>query len=669
MRAGFQTREFEERFITMGLPYRVIGGPRFYERQEIRDAMAYCRVTVQPDDDLAFERIYNTPRRGSGESALRTLRIIQRAQKVSLFEATRRALETDELKGRQRKSLGDLIKNFDRWRAMLDGMNHVEVVETILDESGYTDMLRLDRSPEAEGRLENLKELTNALQEFDTLPAFLEHVALLTDNAERAGSDMVSVMTLHAAKGLEFDTVFLPGWEEGLFPNQRALDDKGLAGLEEERRLAYVGLTRARKRAYVSFAANRRVFNQWQAAIPSRFLRELPTEQLAESSDAGLYATYSAGHHGGMREQASGFDYESLGVTSVGRCAHALARRDVRRPPRRRGRQARPQRRPARVPPEIRLWPHRRGRRQQARHRVREGRAQEGLGQLHRGGVSVWTAWLEVPAADRANREQALEHLAEKGFVVTSREVSRDGPWRIEIFGEGDRTVVAAAIGAGWHWEELPDRDWVAENQRSFQPFAVGPFWVHPSHDAVGMPDGLLPLRIDAGMAFGTGTHATTRGCLKLLATLDRAETANAVDVGCGSGILAIAMAKLWQRPVIGGDNDAEAVEVARENAVLNGVGDLCRFVHAIGLRNDALQARLPYDLVVANILAGPLMELSDTFSAAVQPGGRALLSGLLLEQADDILAVYRRWGFALERHVDLETGGAMWRTLLLRRS
>ena len=314
VRAGFQTREFEERFITMGLPYRVIGGPRFYERQEVRDALAYCRVTVQPDDDLAFERIYNTPRRGLGESALRTLRIIQRANKVSLFEATRRALETDELKGRQRKSLGDLIKGFDRWRAMLDGLNHVEVVETMLDESGYTGMLQIDRSPEAEGRLENLKELTNALQEFDTLPAFLEHVALLTDTAEKAGSDMVSVMTLHAAKGLEFDNVFLPGWEEGLFPNQRALDDKGLAGLEEERRLAYVGLTRARKRAYVSFAANRRIFNQWQAAIPSRFLNELPKDQLAESSDAGLYATYSAGHHGGLRDQASGFDYESLGV-------------------------------------------------------------------------------------------------------------------------------------------------------------------------------------------------------------------------------------------------------------------------------------------------------------------------------------------------------------------
>lgn len=282
--------------------------------------------------------------------------------------------------------------------------------------------------------------------------------------------------------------------------------------------------------------------------------------------------------------------------------------------------------------------------------------------------MRLWTAWLEVPAAERALREQALEHLAESGFVVTSREVSRDGPWRIEIFGQGDRAVVAAAIGGGWHWEELPERDWVAENQRSFRPFAVGPFWVHPSHDAAGMPAGLLPLRIDAGMAFGTGTHATTRGCLEMLATLDAGAAANAVDVGCGSGILAIAMAKLWRRPVIGGDNDAEAVAVARENAVLNGVADLCRFVHAIGLQHHALKALEPYDLVVANILAGPLMELADSFSGAVRPGGRALLSGLLLEQADDVLAVYRRRGFTLERHIDLETGGAIWRTLLLER-
>jgi ribosomal protein L11 methyltransferase len=285
-----------------------------------------------------------------------------------------------------------------------------------------------------------------------------------------------------------------------------------------------------------------------------------------------------------------------------------------------------------------------------------------------------------APADERAAWEGALEErLTEAGFVVTSCEVSRDGPWRIDVFGESEDRQVAEAIRAAahalgltepsWNWETLPDVDWVTENQRSFQPFAVGPFWVHPSHNADGMPAGLLPLRIDAGMAFGTGTHATTSGCLKMLATLDRAETVNTVDVGCGSGILAIAMAKLWQRPVIGGDNDGEAVEVAQENAVLNGVDDLCRFVHAIGLRNDELQARLPYDLVVANILAGPLMELADSFSAAVRPGGRALLSGLLLEQADDILAVYRRWGFGHERHIDLETGGAMWRTLLLRRA
>ena len=283
--------------------------------------------------------------------------------------------------------------------------------------------------------------------------------------------------------------------------------------------------------------------------------------------------------------------------------------------------------------------------------------------------MSIWTAWLVVPAADRVSREQALEHLAESGFVVTSREMSRDGPWRLEIFGEGDKAEVEAAIDDGWHWEDLADRDWVAENQRSFKPFAVGPFWVHPSHNADGVPAGLLPLRIDAGMAFGTGTHATTQGCLELLATLDPGQTANAVDVGCGSGILAIAMAKLWRRPVIGGDNDGQAVEVAHDNAVLNGVGELCRFVHAIGLRHDELQARAPYDLVVANILAGPLMELSDSFSAAVRSGGHTLLSGLLVEQADDILSLYRRRGFTLERHIDLETGGAWWRTLLLRRN
>ncbi len=294
--------------------------------------------------------------------------------------------------------------------------------------------------------------------------------------------------------------------------------------------------------------------------------------------------------------------------------------------------------------------------------------------------MTVCKASFVVPAAARLPWETALEEkLTEAGFVVTSAEVSRDGPWRIEIFGETQDPAVARAIQEGatalsveppsWAWETLPEKDWVAENQRSFQPFAVGPFWVHPSHIVEGMPPGLLPLRIDAGLAFGTGTHATTRGCLEMLATLDPSQTANAVDVGCGSGILAIAMAKLWRRPVLGGDNDPEAIAVARENADLNGVASLCRFFTSAGLQAPELADAGPYDLIVANILAGPLVELSESFAAAVRSGGRVLLSGLLVEQAAHILAAYARHGFAFERRIDLETGGAWWRTLVLRKA
>lgn len=293
---------------------------------------------------------------------------------------------------------------------------------------------------------------------------------------------------------------------------------------------------------------------------------------------------------------------------------------------------------------------------------------------------AVRKATFTVAADQRAGWETLLEErLTEDGFIVASSEVSRDGPWKIDVFGEGDPELVVAAIAAAadalglgrpdWHWEALPDIDWVVENQQSFRPFEVGPFWIHPSHMAEGIPNGAIPLLIDAGLAFGTGTHATTRGCLEMLASLDPAETVNAVDVGCGSGILAIAMAKLWKRPVAGGDNDPEAVEVARDNAVLNAVGDLCRFVEAAGLAETSLQARAPYDLVVANILAGPLVELAAPFAAAVRPGGRVLLSGLLVEQAADILAAYGEQGFAFERRVDHETGGAWWRSLVLRRT
>jgi DNA helicase-2/ATP-dependent DNA helicase PcrA len=289
VRAGFQTREFEERFITLGLPYRVIGGPRFYERQEIRDALAYLRLIHQPADDLAFERVINTPRRGIGDVTLRALHALSRAERIPLTEAAARLVETDELKPAARKALRDFLTSLARWRGLVETMPHTELAAQMLDESGYTAMWQADKSPDAPGRLENLKELVAAMAEFDTLAGFLEHVSLVMENTAAGGGDMVSVMTLHSAKGLEFDTVFLPGWEEGLFPNQRAMDETGRAGLEEERRLAYVGLTRARRRAYVSYAANRRIHGQWQPTLPSRFIAELPSEHTEVIADPGLY--------------------------------------------------------------------------------------------------------------------------------------------------------------------------------------------------------------------------------------------------------------------------------------------------------------------------------------------------------------------------------------------
>ncbi len=288
VRAGFQTRAFEERLITLGIPYRVIGGLRFYERAEIRDAIAYMRLLHQSADDLAFERIVNTPRRGVGDTALRTLHDAARARGIPLMPATALLLAEGALRGRVRDGLRGLLDGFDRWREMLGREGHVMTLQTMLDESGYTDMWRQDKSPEAPGRLENLRELVRALADFETLAGFLDHVSLVMENEESAATDRVGLMTLHAAKGLEFDTVFLPGWEEGLFPSQRTMDESGAKGLEEERRLAYVGLTRARKRAVVSHAANRRIYANWQSSIPSRFIDELPAEEIERAGSAAL---------------------------------------------------------------------------------------------------------------------------------------------------------------------------------------------------------------------------------------------------------------------------------------------------------------------------------------------------------------------------------------------
>jgi len=288
VRAGFQTREFEERFIQIGLPYRIIGGPRFYERQEIRDALAYLRLIHQPADDLAFERIINVPRRGIGEATLQTLHAAARAQQVPLIDAAHRLIETDEIKPAARKALQGFLVSLDRWRTQEAALPHTELAALVFEESGYLQMWQTDKSADAPGRVENVKELVAAMAEFENLGGFLEHVSLVMDAAESKAGDMVNVMTLHSAKGLEFDSVFLPGWEEGVFPNQRALEESGLKALEEERRLAYVGLTRARKRASVSFAANRRIHGQWQSSIPSRFVDELPAEHVELLAEAGL---------------------------------------------------------------------------------------------------------------------------------------------------------------------------------------------------------------------------------------------------------------------------------------------------------------------------------------------------------------------------------------------
>ncbi len=300
VRAGFQTRAFEERLINIGIPYRVVGGLRFYERAEIRDAIAYMRVLVQPADDLAFERIVNVPRRGVGEAALRAMHETARAESIPLAAAAAHLVETGGLKGRVKEAVSALLRGFIRWRAMLESDGHVTTLAAMLDESGYTEMWQQDKSPEAPGRLDNLKELVRALADFETLSGFLDHVSLVMENEENAAGERVSLMTLHGAKGLEFDTVFLPGWEEGLFPNQRALDEGGLKSLEEERRLAYVGLTRARRRAVVSHAANRRIYANWQSSIPSRFIEELPEDHVTRAGSAALARDARLGAQLGM---------------------------------------------------------------------------------------------------------------------------------------------------------------------------------------------------------------------------------------------------------------------------------------------------------------------------------------------------------------------------------
>ena len=288
VRAQHQTREFEDRFIAIGLPYRIVGGFRFYERAAIRDALAYLRVVNQPSDDLAFERIVNVPKRGLGDKALAKIHQLARADGLPLTLAAARILDTDELTPQARRSLGNLIGDIARWRDMARDLPHAELARQMLDESGYTAMYQAEKSAEAAGRLENLTELVRAMEDYESLGAFLEHVSLVMDRDGDQREPEVTIMTIHAAKGLEFDTVFLAGWEEGLFPSQRAIDEGGTRSLEEERRLAYVAITRARRKAIILHAANRRIYGQWTSSLPSRFVGELPPEHIdSETSMTG----------------------------------------------------------------------------------------------------------------------------------------------------------------------------------------------------------------------------------------------------------------------------------------------------------------------------------------------------------------------------------------------
>ena len=309
VRASHQMRSFEDRFLTIGLPYRVIGGPRFYERLEVRDAMAYFRLITSPSDDLAFERIVNTPKRGLGDKAVQKIQVMARSNGVSLLDGARLLLEAKGLGGKGAVELAKLVDGLERWSAAarIGDMSHIEIAEMALEESGYTEMWQNDKTPEAPGRLDNLKELVKALEQFENLQGFLEHIALVMDNDSEDATEKVSIMTLHASKGLEFPAVFLPGWEDGLFPSQRSMDESGLKGLEEERRLAYVGITRAEELCTISFAGNRRVYGQWQNALPSRFVDELPERHVEILTPPGLYG-HQASSVGDMMDALGGSD-------------------------------------------------------------------------------------------------------------------------------------------------------------------------------------------------------------------------------------------------------------------------------------------------------------------------------------------------------------------------
>jgi DNA helicase-2/ATP-dependent DNA helicase PcrA len=333
VRASFQMRAFEERFNTLGLPYRVVGGPRFYEREEVRDAIAYLRLIRSEEDDLAFDRIANKPARKLGGQTLQTVHSFARARRLALMPAARLLVETEELGGAARGALRKFVEMVDRWTREAANLSPRDLTELVLEESGYVDYWRTNKSAKADSKLDNLKEVVQAVSEFDALGAYLDHVALVSEHNEASADGEVWLMTLHAAKGLEFPVVFLPGWEEGVFPSQRALDEGGAPALEEERRLAYVGITRARESCRISFAANRQMYGRWQAALPSRFIDELPEDQVEVQSEPGLYGNAAQRFPSHSRFDATRLEEDSYYDNPGWRRARAASARPLARPP------------------------------------------------------------------------------------------------------------------------------------------------------------------------------------------------------------------------------------------------------------------------------------------------------------------------------------------------
>ena len=286
VRAIFQTREFEERFLKIGMPYRILGGTKFYERAEIKDCVAYLRLIHQHKDDLAFERIVNNPKRAIGESTIKSIHEYSKKHSLCLETSSKKMIELNLIKPKAKIGLNSFLNLIDKWRneIKIKKINHVKLLQIVLDESGYSSMLKNKKDLENENRLENIKELLNAMKEFDNLENFLEHVSLATSIDQDWEGEKINMMTMHAAKGLEFDVVFLPGWEEGLFPHQKSIEEKGQNGLEEERRLAYVGITRAKKNAIISFSMNRFYQGDWIDSMASRFIEELPKDNLERNS-------------------------------------------------------------------------------------------------------------------------------------------------------------------------------------------------------------------------------------------------------------------------------------------------------------------------------------------------------------------------------------------------